>query len=55
MVVKIFIAYFWTNEENMIVHITGIVYKKKGSNKTASKNEYGIRQTGISVFLIRGG
>ena len=29
MVVKIFIAYFWTNEENMIVHITEIVYKKR--------------------------
>ena len=28
MVVKNFIVYFWINEENMIIHITGIVYKK---------------------------
>ena len=37
MVVKIFIAYFLTNEEKMIVHITGIVYKKRDQIKQLLK------------------
>lgn len=37
MVVKNFVAYFWIDEVNMIVHITAVVYKKRDQIKQLLK------------------